>query len=90
MTPQIVDISKLYHDDMVLEEKKGLKKFCPQVNLRVLYDKMKPLATPINVTTITPARNRARVCRMMTNKERHRYLHYLAHVMILLKKGLLN
>lgn len=73
MTPQIVDVARLYHDDMVLEEKKGLKKFSPQINLRALYDKMKPLATPISVTTITPARNRARVSRTMTNKERHRY-----------------
>ena len=89
MTPQIVDVAKLYYDDMVVEEKKGLKKFSPQIYLRALYDKMKPSATPISVTTVTPARNRARASRTMTNKERHRYLHYLAHVMILLKKGLL-
>lgn len=90
VTQHIIDIAKQYHDDMVVEEKKRLKKFQPQVNLRALYDTIKPAATPIQITTVTPARNRSRQSRLITDEERKKYSQYVLHVAIKLKTGLMK
>ena len=90
VTQQILDVAKLYHDDMVLQEAKRLKKYQPQVNLQELHDKIVPVGTPIRITTVKPARNRARQTRIATDDERDKYQRYVTLVMEKLNNCLLK